>query len=126
MILQQGQAVLNRVRETSLSREVVYIRAATNEQITVRAMPGQTRGEAVTNDDVVVEVRTQDWTVTAADLRIGAALFRPAAGDQIRDTVGGQTVIYRVIARPGLDAWSYQTADRTSIRIRTTAAGGAL
>lgn len=102
----------------------MYVRAATNEQITVGAMPGQTRGEAVTNDDVVVEVRTQDWTVTAADLRIGAAIFRPAAGDQIRDTVGGQTVIYRVIARPGLDAWSYQTADRTSIRIRTTQSGG--
>ncbi len=124
MILQRGQAVLNRVRENHLSRPVVY-RRVNGEQINISAMPGQTQGEMITNDNVAVSVRTLDWTVSTAALRTGAGPFLPAAGDEVRDTVGGQTVIYRVIARPGIDAWEYQTADRSSVRIRTTQTGGA-
>ena len=116
-LLQTGSSWLADQMKTHASVDVVYERGV--EQVPVKATIGKTEFELDDGSGVVVRIQSRDYLIHTADLQLSGRPALPVAGDRIRETQGGTTFVYQVIA-PGNEP-HYRSSDtfRTLLRIHT-------
>ncbi len=121
-LLQTGSDWLADQLKAHVSRPVVYRRGAT--EVAVQATIGRT---LLKLDDgyggVRMEWTDRDFLIQAADLVLGGNAVLPERGDLIRETQGGKTFVYEVMA-PGKEPpcrWS--DVFRKLLRIHTKQVG---
>ncbi|HMP05787.1 MAG TPA: hypothetical protein PJ982_05515 [Lacipirellulaceae bacterium] len=117
-LLQSGQAWLADQLHEHVATEVTYRRGA--EELTVRATIGRT---LLKLDDgyggVRLEWTDRDYLIRAADLALGGSPTQPQRGDQIREAVGAQTLVYEVLAPGDEPPWRWADPHRRMVRIHT-------
>jgi hypothetical protein len=115
-LLRDGQAWLADQLYEHVATEVVYRRGA--EEATVRAVIGRT---LLKLDDGLGGVRLEwtdrDYLIRAADLALGGNPAQPQRGDQIREAVGAQTLVYEVLAPGAKPPWRWADPHRQMFRI---------
>lgn len=117
-VLRNGQAWLADQLHEHGATEVTYRRGA--EEAQVRATIGRT---LLKLDDGYGGVRMvwtdRDYLIRAADLVLGGIPAQPLRGDQIRETVGAQTLVYEVLAPGDEPPWRWADPHRQMLRIHT-------
>lgn len=116
-LLEAGSSWLADQMKTHASVDVVYERGA--EQVAVKATVGKTEFELDDGSGVVVRIQSRDYLIHAADLQLGGAPTLPVAGDRIRETQGGTTFVYEVMAPGNEPHYRYSDAFRKLFRIHT-------
>ncbi len=115
-LLREGQAWLANQLHQHVAADVVYRRGA--EEVAVRATIGRT---LLKLDDGMGGVRMEwtdrDYLIRAADLALGGNQVQPQRGDQIRETVGAQTLVYEVLAPGNEPPWRWADPHRLMYRI---------
>ncbi len=104
------------------SRPVVYRRAS--DEVTVEAIVGRT---LLKLDDgyggVRMEWTDRDFLIAADDLILAGQKTLPRRGDQIRETTGGKTLVYEVLAPGSEPEWRWSDPHRKLLRIHTKQIG---
>jgi hypothetical protein len=117
-LLRDGQAWLADQLHEHAATEVVYRHGV--EEVTVRATIGRT---LLKLDDGIGGVRMEwtdrDYLIRAADLALGGNRVQPQRGDQIREVVGTQTLVYEVLAPGAEPPWRWADPYRQMYRIHT-------
>jgi len=117
-LLQAGQAWLADQLHEHVATEVTYRRGA--DEAIVRARIGRT---LLKLDDGYGGVRMvwtdRDYLIRAADLVLGGSPAQPQRGDQIREVVGAQTLVYEVLAPGDEPPWRWADPHRQMFRIHT-------
>jgi hypothetical protein len=116
-LLAQGAAWLEDQRHKHLSRTVVYQRGA--ESVELAATIGSTQFEQADEYAAVRRTESRDYLVRAVDLVIAGEQALPKAGDRIRESEGGVTYVYEVMAPGGEPPWRYSDPYRQTLRIHT-------
>ncbi len=104
-------------------RLVTYSRGEASVELT--AAVGSTRYEAGEAADVLVEHRTRDYLIAAADLDFGSGPVEPARDDEIRDTVcsapevAGVVLVCKVLGPPGEPPFRYCDPAHAQLRVHT-------
>ncbi len=115
-LLREGQAWLANQLHQHVAADVVYRRGA--EEVAVRATIGRTLLQL---DDGMGGVRMEwtdrDYLIRAADLALGGNQVQPQRGDQIRETVEAQTLVYEVLAPGNEPPWRWADPHRQMYRI---------
>ncbi len=115
-LLREGQAWLANQLHQHVAADVVYRRGA--EEVAVRATIGRTLLQL---DDGMGGVRMEwtdrDYLIRAADLALGGSPAQPQRGDQIRETVEAQTLVYEVLAPGNEPPWRWADPHRQMYRI---------
>jgi len=93
-LIQRGLDWLEEQRKAHMSRTVTYRRGA--DSVELLATVGETRTEVDDGYGVVVEQRTRDYIVAAADLTLGGSPTLPERGDEIVEERDGQSYVYEV------------------------------
>jgi hypothetical protein len=114
-LIETGVTWLHQQRETHLVKSVTYCRGASN--VTINATKGKTETNVVDREGVEVRGQIDDWIIKPAELVIDGVTVFPQQGDQIRDTVDGQTVVYEVAKGPDGHHWRYTDNFRLAIRV---------
>ncbi|MCE5327892.1 MAG: hypothetical protein LLG01_15910 [Planctomycetaceae bacterium] len=96
-----GQAIewLDSIRAAHLSRQVSYIRGG--QSIEIAATLGSTRYDVVDDTGAVMQARSTDFIVSAAELVLGGQVVMPACGDRI--SLEGK--VFEVLALAGGTHW---------------------
>ncbi len=116
-LLEQGATWLDEQRHAHLTRTVTYERGA--DSVQVQATIGRTVFEQADEYGAIHRIESRDFLVRAADLVLGGTQTLPQAGDRIRETDGGVTHVYEVMA-PGTEPpWRYSDAYRRVLRVHT-------
>jgi hypothetical protein len=117
-LLQSGQAWLADQLNVHVATEVQYRRGA--DELAVRATIGRT---LLKLDDGYGGVRMvwtdRDYLIRAADLVLGGNPAQPQRGDQIREVVGVETLVYEVLAPGEEPPWRWADPHRQMLRIHT-------
>jgi hypothetical protein len=117
-LLRSGQAWLADQLREHVATEVTYRRGA--DEATVRATIGRT---LLKLDDGMGGVRMEwtdrDYLIRAADLVLGGNQAQPQRGDQIREVVGAETLVYEVLAPGDEPPWRWADPHRQMLRIHT-------
>lgn len=117
-LLRDGQAWLANQLHEHVATVVTYRRGA--EGVTVRATIGRTLLQV---DDgyggARMEWTDRDYLIRAADLALGGSPAQPQRGDQIREVVGAQTLVYEVLAPGSEPPWRWADPHRQVVRIHT-------
>ena len=117
-LLRDGQAWLADQLQEHAATQVVYLRGA--DEVPVRAVIGRTLLQL---DDGMGGVRMEwtdrDYLIRAEDLALGGSPAPPQRGDQIREVVGTQTLVYEVLAPAGEPPWRWADPHRQMYRIHT-------
>lgn len=117
-LLHDGQAWLTDQLQEHAATEVTYRRGG--EEVTVRAVIGRT---LLKLDDGMGGVRMEwtdrDYLIRATDLVLGGSPASPQRGDQIREVVGGSTLVFEVLAPEGEPPWRYADPHRQMFRLHT-------
>jgi hypothetical protein len=117
-LLHDGQAWLADQLHEHVATEVVYRRGA--EEVAVRATIGRT---LLKLDDGMGGVRMEwtdrDYLIRAEDLALGGSPAPPQRGDQIREVVGTETLVYEVLAPGNEPPWRWADPHRQMYRIHT-------
>ncbi len=117
-LLQAGQAWLADQLHEQVATQVTYRRGT--DEATVRATIGRT---LLKLDDGYGGVRMvwtdRDFLIRAADLVLGGNPVQPQRGDQIREVVGAQTLVYEVLAPGEEPPWRWADPHRQMFRIHT-------
>jgi hypothetical protein len=104
------------------SRSVVYRRGA--EAVAVQATIGRT---LLKLDDgyggVRMEWTDRDFLIQSADLVLGGNAVLPERGDVIRETQGGKTFVYEVMAPGKEPAWRWSDVFRKVLRVHAKQVG---
>ena len=116
-LLQRGSDWLQRQRTRHLTRQVVYARGAQALQIV--ATVGRTVFRLDKGYGVQERIESRDYLILAADLQIGGTPALPKPGDQVRETEGGKTFCYEVLAPGNEPCWRYSDLYRVTLRIHT-------
>ena len=119
-MISQGLAWLDAQRVKFLSRMVVYQRGS--ESLELAATIGRTEFEQADEYGIVHKTQSRDFLVSAADLVIAGATVLPKSGDRVRETTGGQTFVYEVLAQNQTgerQPWRYSDPQRRTLRIHT-------
>ena len=119
-MISQGLAWLDAQRVKFLSRMVVYQRGS--ESLELAATIGRTEFEQADEYGIVHKTQSRDFLVSAADLVIAGATVLPKSGDRVRETTGGQTFVYEVLAQNQTGErppWRYSDPQRRTLRIHT-------
>ena len=116
-LLEQATRWLDDMRKRHAARSVIYARG--RETLEVAATVGSTTFDAQDRTGTVVRVESRDYLITTADLVLGGKPTLPERGDQIRETVGGQSFIYEVISPAGQPHYRYSDPFRQTLRIHT-------
>lgn len=103
-------------QKTSIGTAVTYKRGSSSVSIT--ATFGQSEFEVIAGDNSSSLITTHDFLVTPSDLILDGSVVEPQKEDTITWTVDGETRVYRVLDRPGLKAFAYDSLRKT-LRIRT-------
>jgi len=121
-LLDDGLAWLAEQLKAHASRTVVYRRGA--NEVTVQATVGRT---LLKLDDgyggVRMEWTDRDFVIAADDLVLGGEKTLPQRGDQVRETVDGQTLVYEVLAPGSEPEWRWSDPHRRLLRIHTKQVG---
>jgi hypothetical protein len=121
-LLQFGSDWLAAKLKEHASRPVVYRRGA--DEVTVQATIGRT---LLKLDDgyggVRMEWTDRDFLIHAADLVLGGNTVLPERGDLIRETQGGKTFVYEVMAPGKEPAWRWSDVFRKVLRIHAKQVG---
>lgn len=121
-ILQFGSDWLAGKLKEHASRPVVYRRGVS--EVAVQATIGRT---LLKLDDgyggARMEWTDRDFLIHAADLQIGGTPVLPERGDLIRETQGGKTFVYEVMAPGKEPAWRWSDGYRRVLRIHTKQVG---
>lgn len=96
---------------------ISYRRGAAS--VTLTAVPGRTPFEQTTSTGMLLQFESRDWLITASELLLDSVVVTPQLGDEIRETVGAVTHIYRVLEHNGQPAWRYCDQYRTRLRVHT-------
>jgi len=115
-LLQQGAQWLEGQRHEHLSHAVTYHRG--DEAIELNATVGRTEFE-VEREFGVERVESRDFLVRACDLVLGGLSSTPQRGDRIRESIGGQMVVFEVMAPGDEPPWRYSDPGRQTMRIHT-------
>src|SRR3954471_25071725 len=102
-MLQDGMAWLGAQLRASAATDVLYV-AGTSGSLTLAATISPSQRLLDDGSGVIIAHQDMDFTVTAAELVISAAVYRPRRGDQIRATIGGRLRQYEVHSDGGQDA----------------------
>lgn len=117
-LLQFGQAWLADQLHEHVATQVTYRRST--DEVTVRATIGRT---LLKLDDGYGGVRMvwtdRDYLIRAADLELVDNPVQPQRGDQIREIVGAQTLVYEVLAPGEEPPWRWADPHRQMFRIHT-------
>ena len=111
-LLQKGAGWLEQMRTEHCSSPVEYHRGADTRG--VRATFGSTRRESADESGLVIESRTRDFLILAAELGI-----LPEPGDLI--AVGGR--LHEVMNLPGEGCWRWSDPYHQTLRIHTKDVG---
>jgi hypothetical protein len=121
-VLRNGSDWLADQLKTHASRPLVYRRGT--QQVTVQATVGRT---LLKLDDgyggVRMEWTDRDFLIHAADLVLAGNPTLPERGDVIRETQGGRTFVYEVMAPGKEPAWRWSDVFRKVLRIHTKQVG---
>lgn len=116
-LLQTGSDWLADQLKTHATVDVFYRQGA--EQVAVKATIGRTIFELADQYGIVQKVESRDYLIQAADLILAGGTVLPQRGDRIRETQGGKTFVYEVMA-PGKEPhWRYSDPYRKLLRIHT-------
>jgi hypothetical protein len=117
-LLQAGQAWLADQLHEHVATEVQYRRGA--DAVDVRATIGRTLMKL---DDGYGGVRMvwtdRDYLIRAEDLVLDGNPVQPQRGDQIREAVGAQTLVYEVLAPGEEPPWRWADPHCQMLRIHT-------
>jgi len=121
-LLDDGLAWLAEQLKAHASRTVVYRRGTS--EVTVQALVGRT---LLKLDDgyggVRMEWTDRDFVIAADDLVLGGEKTLPQRGDQVRETVDGQALVYEVLAPGSEPEWRWSDPHRRLLRIHTKQVG---
>jgi len=121
-LLDDGLAWLAEQLKAHASRTVVYRRGT--DEVTVQALVGRT---LLKLDDgyggVRMEWTDRDFVIAADDLVLGGEKTLPQRGDQVRETVDGQALVYEVLAPGSEPEWRWSDPHRRLLRIHTKQVG---
>ncbi|MCW5775988.1 MAG: hypothetical protein KIS87_06085 [Phycisphaeraceae bacterium] len=120
-LLEQGAAFLDDQRHRHMSRSVVYRRGA--EATEVQATIGRTEFEQADDAGLIHRTESRDFLIRTADLDLGTGPIQPKAGDQVREHVGTQVLVYEVNAPGGQPPWRYSDPYRRVMRVHTKFVG---
>jgi hypothetical protein len=120
-LLDQGAAFLDDQRHRHMSRTVVYRRGTEAKE--VQATIGRTEFEQADEAGLIHRTESRDFLIRAADLDLGAGPIQPKAGDQVREQVGTQVLVYEVNAPGGQPPWRYSGPYRRAMRVHTKFVG---
>ena len=112
--------------DDAAAEDVLYKRPSTSQEISFRAVPGQTDHETLDGDGFPVKTRSKDWLFPADQLKLnGTDVVEPEVGDEIRWTDGaGTTHVYRLMPfGQARNDWSYSDTAQTRIRIHSKRTG---
>lgn len=115
-LLSDAEAALREIRRTSLAEEVVYQRSS--QTLTLLATQAATQTE---NDDgrVIIQSRSIDWIIEAADLILNGIQEQPKSGDRIHVARGGGTRIFEAMDLGSERHFRFHGRDYLSLRIHT-------
>jgi hypothetical protein len=116
-LLQIGASWLADQMKTHASIDVTYERGA--EQVPVKATVGKTEFELDDGSGMVVRIQSRDYLIHVSDLVLGGTETLPVAGDLIRETQGGNTFVYEVMAPGDEPHYRYSDPFRKLLRIHT-------
>ena len=116
-LLEQASAWLQNQLKRHASRMVIYERGV--DTVDVQATIGRTVFQIDNGYGVLERTETRDYLITAADLVLVGSTTVPQRGDRIRETQGGTTYVYEVMAPGKEPAWRYSDAYRRTLRIHT-------
>lgn len=110
-----GAEWLARQRTIYMTTPVVYERGASS--VEVLATIGKTVFEVNNDVGVVERFESRDYLILAEHLVIDGRAVLPERGDRVRETHGGQAVVYEVMAPGQEPVWRYSDPYRTTLRI---------
>ena len=116
-LLEQGLGWLDDQRHAHMTRTVTYERGV--DSVSLDATIGRTEFEQVEESGIVQKLESRDFLVRAADLVLAAQVTLPRAGDRVRETAGGQTFVYEVMAPGSEPPWRYSDPYRRALRVHT-------
>jgi len=114
-LLQTGSDWLADQLKAHATVEVVYGQGA--EQVAVKATIGRTLFELGDQYGIVQKVESRDYLIQATDLILSGGAVLPQRGDRIRETQGGKTFVYEVMAPGKEPPWRYSDPYRKLLRI---------
>ena len=120
-LLEQSSAWLDGQRRKHLAKPVTYCRG--QAEVQVPATVGRTTFEIDSGTGVSERFEARDFIITAADLVLGGAVVTPERGDRIKETVGGETLVYEVVGPGQEPCWRWSALYRLAIRVHTKQVG---
>ena len=117
-LLRIGSDWLAEQLKAHASSPVLYARGSA--VVSVQATIGRTEWAVDSGAGMVVQEVSRDFIVLAADLvlpTIGNAV--PQRGDKITETIGGQSLVYEVMAPAGQQAWRWNDRFGKVFRVHT-------
>lgn len=116
-LLKDGLGWLEDQRAIHLAHEVAYSRDGNS--VTLDATVGRTQFEQQDEFGRVIRYQSRDYLIAAEDLILGGNQVEPAEGDGIRETIGGQTHVYRVMSPGDEPPFRWSDPYRKTFRIHT-------
>ena len=116
-LLEQSSAWLDGQRKKHLAKAVTYCRG--QAEVEVLATAGRTTFEIESSAGVAERFEARDFIITAADLVLNGETVPPERGDKIRETSGGQTLVYEVVGPGSEPCWRWSDTYRLAIRVHT-------
>lgn len=98
-LLQTGAAWLATRKRQFASHEVTYIRSGSS--LTILAEVGRTSVPQQVDDGGILEFRSRDYLLAAADLVFGGQQVEPQEGDLITEEINEKTCTFQVIPLDG-------------------------
>ena len=118
-LLKAGSDWLEAERAEHCTQTVEYV-AAAGGSVSVAATIGRSAFARRDEDyGTEIEERSRDYLILAADLDVGAGPIEPAAGDQIRETVGSAVKVYEVLSPGDAPVWEWSDPHFVTRRIHT-------
>lgn len=116
-LLSKGSAWLDDQRTKHATKTVTYARGASS--VDVSATVGRTVFQIDNGHAVLERTEARDYLILTADLVLDGSPALPERGDRIRESEGGATFVYEVMA-PGKEPhWRYSDPYRKTLRIHT-------
>lgn len=119
-LLQTGATWLETQRRAHIAHAVTYARG--EDTVTVLATVGRTDAD-VSDGATITALRSRDYLIAAADLELDGEAITPQAGDQVRETIGGDVQTFEVQLVAGSPCWEYSDPNRTVFRVHTRLIG---
>ena len=113
-LMQRGAAWLGDKMQTAAGRSVTYTRRGLS--LTATGWPAKQEYLIDNESGIPQSVTFYDWTFTTSDLDFSdeSETFAARAGDQIEETLNGQTLVYEVTSPGNRPPRSSPCASRTS------------